>query len=119
MNVEARDWDILEPGDLDRIQEDPAVLFGKPTLRGTRVSVTQVLSLLAEVGSVSEATRRLAEIAPSITAADVQAALRFAAVVCDRRLLVQPGIRATDGEQVQESASADASLIPPKDCGQR
>lgn len=94
MIIEERDWDILKSGDLSRIQESPDVLIGKPVLYGTRISITQVLLNLTMTGSVSETTRRLQEIVPSILEADILAALRFAAVVCDRRLLDRPGIRA-------------------------
>lgn len=96
MLIEDRDWDLLECGDLERIQEDPAVLIGKLTLRGTRISVTQVLLSLAHTRSVAETTRRLQTIVPSLTEEDVLAAVRFAAVVCDRRLLDRPGLRAAD-----------------------
>lgn len=96
MIIEDRDWDILERGDLDRIQEDPTVLIGKPTLRGTRISVAQVLLNLVHTRSVPETAHRLQAIVPSLTEEDVLAAVRFAAVVCDRRLLDRPGLRATD-----------------------
>ncbi len=96
MNIEDRDWDILEEDDLRRIQENPEVLIGKPTLCGTRISVTQVLLNLVHTRSVSETTHHLQEIVSSITEDDVLAALRFAAIVCDRRLLERPGLRASD-----------------------
>ncbi|MGH9383370.1 MAG: DUF433 domain-containing protein [Vicinamibacterales bacterium] len=38
---------------LDRIAADPAIRFGKPCVRGTRISVGDVLSYLA--GGMSEA----------------------------------------------------------------
>ncbi len=96
MIIEARDWDILQHDDLQRIQEDPEVLIGKPTLSGTRISVTQVLLNIAATGSVADSACRLQEIVPTLTDQDVLAALRFAAVVCDRRLLDKPGWRTTD-----------------------
>ncbi|KIE57699.1 hypothetical protein A946_11860, partial [Methylacidiphilum kamchatkense Kam1] len=77
MIIEDRDWDILEKDDIQRIQENPNVLFGKPTLYGTRVSVTQVLLNLALTGSVTETTQQLQKIVPTITEDDVLAAIRF------------------------------------------
>ncbi|NMP24495.1 DUF433 domain-containing protein [Sulfobacillus harzensis] len=96
MVLEERDWDIITADEAARIQEDPAVLIGKPTLRNTRISVTQVLELLAEFRTIEDTTHELQRIVPTLEEADVQAAVRFAAVVCDRRLLDKPGWRTTD-----------------------
>lgn len=96
MIIETRDWDILKNDDLMRIQENPEILIGKPTLKGTRISVTQVLLNVAATGSIAETTRHLKTIVPSLAEEDVFAALRFAAVVCDRRLLDRPGLRVKD-----------------------
>jgi len=91
MVIQEWDKDILGDEHLKRIQEDPQVLLGKPTLRGTRISITQVLLNLAMTGSITETAKNLQEIVPTLTMEDVVAALRFAAVVCDRRLLDNPG----------------------------
>jgi uncharacterized protein (DUF433 family) len=66
---------------LDRIVLDPAIRSGKPVIRGTRITVTDVLEYLA--GGMSEA-EVLADF-PDLTAEDVRAALAFAAVR-ERRL---------------------------------
>lgn len=57
-----------------RIQIDPLVCHGKPVIRGTRVLVSTILGALGAGDSVAT----LLEDYPSITAADVAAALEFA-----------------------------------------
>lgn len=59
---------------LGRITLDPAVLVGKPTLRGLRISVAQVVTALAH--GVSEVD--LLEDYPELELADVRAALLYA-----------------------------------------
>ena len=60
---------------LDRIAADPAIRFGKPCVRGTRISVGDVLAYLA--GGMSEA-QILADF-PQLTSDDVKACLAYAA----------------------------------------
>jgi uncharacterized protein (DUF433 family) len=60
---------------LDRIAVDPAIRFGKPCVRGTRISVGDVLGYLA--GGMSEA-EILADF-PQLTSDDVRACLAYAA----------------------------------------
>jgi uncharacterized protein (DUF433 family) len=60
---------------LDRIAIDPAVRFGKPCVRGTRISVGDVLGYLA--GGMSEA-QILADF-PQLTGDDIRACLAYAA----------------------------------------
>jgi uncharacterized protein (DUF433 family) len=57
-----------------RVTTDPRVLCGKPVIRGTRVSVDLLLRDLAEGAS----TAPLFEAYPSISEADVRAALAYA-----------------------------------------
>lgn len=59
----------------DRISVDPAVRSGKPTIRGTRITVSDILEYLAG-GMSKEAI--LADF-PDLTEHDVRAALRYAA----------------------------------------
>jgi len=59
----------------DRIVIDPEVRFGKPTVRGTRITVGDVLSYLAAGMSQQEI---LADF-PQLAAEDVRACLAFAA----------------------------------------
>ena len=60
---------------LDRISIEPAVRFGKPCVRGTRITVGDVLGYLA--GGMSEA-ELLADF-PQLTHDDIRACLTYAA----------------------------------------
>lgn len=60
---------------LDRIILDPEVRSGKPVIRGTRITVSDVLEYLA--GGMSQ-EEILADF-PDLTAEDIRAALTFAA----------------------------------------
>jgi len=60
---------------LDRIGIDPEIRFGKPCVRGTRITVGDVLGYLA--GGMSE-DRLLSEF-PQLTRDDVRACLAYAA----------------------------------------
>lgn len=60
--------------DLPRIHADPAILAGKPVIRGTRLSVAFVVGLLAEGWSVADIEREY----PGVTAEDVAACLAYA-----------------------------------------
>lgn len=70
---------------LDRIAMDPAIRFGKPCVRGTRISVGDVLGYLA--GGMPEA-QILADF-PQLTRDDVRACLAYAAER-ERRTLSTP-----------------------------
>ena len=59
----------------DRIVCNPAVLGGKPCIKGTRISVEFILELVASGGSRDEILKAY----PHITADDVEQALRYAA----------------------------------------
>jgi uncharacterized protein (DUF433 family) len=58
-----------------RLVIDPEVRFGKPCVRGTRISVGDVLGFLASRMSVVE----IVEDYPSLTVEDVLACLAYAA----------------------------------------
>jgi uncharacterized protein (DUF433 family) len=60
---------------IDRIEINPEVLLGKPVIRGTRVSVELILRKLSEGATEAE----LLDAYPRLTAADIQAALAYAA----------------------------------------
>lgn len=70
----------------DRIVLNPEVRFGKPTVRGTRITVGDVLSYLA--GGMSE-DEVLADF-PELSREDIRACLAFAAER-ERRLASAPG----------------------------
>ena len=59
---------------LDRISEDPAVLVGKPVVKGTRVTVERVLAQLAGSPDLEEQFAAF----PHLTVEDVQACLAYA-----------------------------------------
>jgi uncharacterized protein (DUF433 family) len=60
---------------LDRISVDPAVRFGKPCVRGTRITVGDVLSYLAGGMSETEVMTQFPQLAPD----DIKACLAYAA----------------------------------------
>ena len=66
---------------VDRISIDPAVRGGKPCVKGTRITVYDILEYLA--GGMSE--DQIIEDFPALAPADIRAALEFAAVR-ERRL---------------------------------
>jgi len=70
-------------GELHRITTDPAVCSGRPSLRGTRVRVKDVLDLLAANVSHEEI---LADY-PYMEAGDITAALEYAALQVDHVVL--------------------------------
>jgi uncharacterized protein (DUF433 family) len=59
----------------DRIVSDPAILAGKPAIKGTRISVELLLGWLASGWSFDQ----ILESYPHITREDILAALAFAA----------------------------------------
>ena len=65
----------------DRISIDPAIRSGKPCIRGTRITVYDILEYLA--GDMSQ--EQILEDFPALTRADIRAALEFAAIR-ERRL---------------------------------
>jgi uncharacterized protein (DUF433 family) len=60
-----------------RIVSDPAVLGGKPIVKGTRISVEFLLELFASGGTRSDVLKAY----PHLTAEDIEEALRYAAEV--------------------------------------
>ena len=58
----------------ERITSDPKVLVGKPTVKGTRISVELVLDLLAGGWSVEQILQEY----PHLTAEDIRACLDYA-----------------------------------------
>ena len=68
---------------LSRIVVDPAICFGKPTIRGHRIWVSLVLGYLAE-GWTIEA---IVEEFPGIEADDVRACIGYAAQLADVRFI--------------------------------
>ena len=59
----------------DRIEINPAVMLGKPLIRGTRIPVEVILRKLGEGATEAD----LLEAYPRLVRADIQAALSYAA----------------------------------------
>jgi uncharacterized protein (DUF433 family) len=59
----------------ERIVSDPRILVGKPVIAGTRIPVALILNLMAHGYDVD----RILAAYPALTAADVKAALLYAA----------------------------------------
>ncbi len=70
------------PG-FERITSDPAILGGKPCVRGMRLSVQRVLELLAANPEWDELRAGF----PELEAEDIKEALAFAAASLDDRML--------------------------------
>ena len=69
---------------LERIVVNPEVVHGRPSVRGTRVRVTDVLSLLAAGASEPE----ILEDYPYLTADDIRACLEYAAAQADHAIVL-------------------------------
>jgi len=66
---------------LDRIAVDPSVCLGQPTVRGTRITVSVILKMLAAGKTVDDVVAAYPELEPE----DVYQAMKFAAwVVSDQ-----------------------------------
>lgn len=71
----------------DRIDIDPAVMMGKPVIRGTRITVELILHKLAEGATEKE----LLEDYPHLTVEDVRAAVAYgAASVAQEEVVLLP-----------------------------
>ena len=69
---------------IDRISIDPEIVHGRPAIRGTRVRVADVLSLLAAGASQQE----ILEDYPYLSADDIKACLEYAAAQADHAILI-------------------------------
>ncbi len=61
----------------ERIVVDPAILVGKPVVRGTRLSVELIVDLLGQGWSEADVLRGY----PTLTAEDIHACLKYASAV--------------------------------------
>lgn len=72
----------------ERIEINPAIMLGKPVIRGTRITVELILHKLAEGATESE----LAEDYPHLTIDDIRAAVAYgAASVAHEEIVLLPG----------------------------
>jgi uncharacterized protein (DUF433 family) len=70
-----------------RIETNPAVMLGKPVIRGTRIPVELILRKLSEGATEAD----LLDAYPRLTFADIQAALSYAAdTIAHETILLQP-----------------------------
>lgn len=71
---------------LDRIEFNPAVMVGKPIIRGTRIPVELILRKLSEGATEVD----LLDAYPRLTRKDIQAALAYAAdALAHEKILLQ------------------------------
>lgn len=71
----------------ERIQIDPAIMMGKPVIRGTRITVELILRRISEGASEAD----LREDYPHLTVEDIRAAVAYgAASVAHERIVFVP-----------------------------
>lgn len=70
----------------DRITTDPAVLVGKPVIKGTRLAVAFVVELLAEGWTEADVLRNY----PGLTREDIQACLHYASEILQEERVLTP-----------------------------
>ncbi|MBC8233423.1 DUF433 domain-containing protein [bacterium] len=63
----------------ERISSDPDICHGKPCIKGTRIPVYLIVSLIAE----GEDTESIIRDYPSVTHDDIKAAMKYAAKLCE------------------------------------
>ncbi len=73
---------------LDRIQINPKICLGQPVVRGTRITVSVILKLLASGRSVED----VIELYPELEVADIQEAMKYAAWIVSDQLLDTQGL---------------------------
>jgi len=73
---------------LDRIISDPAILGGKPIIRGTRISVEIILEWIASGATRDDIVLKH----PHLSAVDVEQALAYAASAVRNEVLVSAEI---------------------------
>lgn len=73
----------------DRITADPAILGGKPCIKGTRISVDFLLELLAQGASREDILRAY----PHLSAADAEQAVLYAARFLENEVVITAEIR--------------------------
>ena len=74
-------------GDPERIVVDPEICSGKPTIRGTRIMVSNILGMFSGGYSIN----RILKAYPQLTRLDVISALEYASWVVDREKIIARG----------------------------
>ncbi len=67
-----------------RVVINPDVYHGKPTLKGTRIMVSNVLSILAGGYTIAQ----VVEYYPELSEEDVKAAIEYAAATIDEEIIL-------------------------------
>ena len=78
------DEDMDETSDRDRIVVDPNICSGKPTIRGTRIMVSNILGMFAGGYTIN----RILKAYPELSRLDVVSALEYTSWVVDREKVV-------------------------------
>ncbi|MHB1127354.1 MAG: DUF433 domain-containing protein [Bacillota bacterium] len=68
-----------------RIVSDPAILGGKPVIKGTRIAVYLILDLLSEAHSFND----ILALYPHLSLEDIKACIQYAAKVCQTTEIVE------------------------------
>lgn len=76
--------DTEEFGELERIVVDPDICSGKPTIKGTRIMVSNILGMLAGEYTVN----RILKSYPELSRLDIISALEYASSIVDRGKMV-------------------------------
>jgi uncharacterized protein (DUF433 family) len=63
----------------ERISSEPDICHGKPCIKGTRIPVYLIVSLISE----GEDAGAIIQDYPSVTPDDIKAALKYAAKLCE------------------------------------
>jgi uncharacterized protein (DUF433 family) len=71
---------------LDRITIKPEVCLGQPTIRGTRITISVILKMLAGGSTIQDVLVAY----PELEQEDIQQAMRFAAWVVSEQLQITP-----------------------------
>ena len=74
-------------GDPERIVVDPGICSGKPTIRGTRIMVANILGMFSGGYSIN----RVLKAYPQLSRLDVISALEYASWVVDREKIIARG----------------------------
>ena len=73
---------------LDRITVDPNVCLGQPVIRGTRITVSVILKMLASGKSIQD----VLEAYPELEEEDIRQAIKYAAWVVSEQLHLVPSV---------------------------